>query len=198
MGQIIMTLTNIKKGLAAAIATSLLALSVSAPVNAATGTTTVGVTINEFVVLYYFDEIAFAITAADLVQHIDSTADGTNSSVEESSEDLGDLNISANAITGDAGITIVDPTPAGIAVTINNAWAVSSVDDGALSIAVTNAGGLTNGSETITTSSVGSSTTIATAGLDIQTGNIVFTMDIGAVATGGEYTGDFVITVNNT
>jgi hypothetical protein len=193
-----MTLINIKKGLAAAIATSLLALSVSAPVNGATGTTTIGVTINEFVVLYYFDKIKFAITAADLVQHIDSAADATDSSVEDATlEDLGNLTITANAITGDADIDITDPDPENITVTIDNAWAVSSVDDGALNISVTNSG-LSNGTETITTSAVGTSTSISTAGLDIQTGNIKFTMDISSAATGGEYEGDFVITVNNT
>jgi hypothetical protein len=193
-----MTLTNIKKGLTAAVATSILALSVSIPVNGATGTTTIGVTINEFVVLYYFDKIAFAITAADLVQHIDSNANATNSSVVDgTANNLGELAITTNAITGDAAISIDDPTPEGIAVTINNAWAVSSVDDGALDISVTNSG-LSNGTETILTSAVGTSTSISTAGLEIQTGNIQFTMDISSAATGGEYEGDFVITVNNT
>lgn len=195
-----MILTNIKKGLAATLAASLLAVSVSAPVNAATGTTNIGVTINEFVVLYYFDKISFSLTAADLVQHIDSNAaaDPANSVEDLGEKILGSLSLTAGVVSGDAAISITDPTPGAIAVTIADAWAVSSVDDGSLSIAVSNAGGLVKGGEVITTTGVGTNTVIGTAGLNIQKGDIKFNMDISSVASGGEYVGAFIITVNNT
>jgi hypothetical protein len=200
-----MILTNIKKGLAASVAASLLALSFSAPVNAASGTTTLSVTLNELVILYYYDDISFEISAADLVDYLEPTVDG-NDAIEETAggNDLGVVSLAAGAISDDATMTPTVATLTDIEVTIANAWAVRSIDaDGALVAAVTVFGAtLTNaGGGTIGLSVTGSGTNDATptSGLTLQTGDIVFDMDMSSADRSGAYTGGSVlITVTNT
>jgi hypothetical protein len=200
-----MILTNIKKGLAAAVAASLLAVSFSAPVNAASGTTTLSVTLNELVILYYYDNISFEISAADLVKYLEPGADA-NDAIEETAggNDLGTVSLASGEISGDVTMTPTIATLTEIEVTIANAWAVRSIDaDGALVAAVTVSGAtLTNpGGGTIGLSITGSGTndTAPTSGLTLQTGDIVFNMDVSNADRSGDYTGGSVlITVTNT
>ena len=200
-----MILTNIKKGLAAAVAASLLAVSFSAPVNAASGNTTLSVTLNELVILYYYDNISFEISAADLVKYLESGADA-NDAIQETSggNDLGTVSLAAGEISGDVTMTPTISSLTDIEVTIDNAWAVRSIDaDGALvaSVAVS-APTLTNADGgTIGLSITGSGTNDATpaSGLTLQAGDIVFNMDVSNADRSGDYTGGSVlITVTNT
>ncbi|MFQ3324430.1 MAG: hypothetical protein ACI90U_002257 [Pseudomonadales bacterium] len=199
-----MILTNIKKGLAATIATSLLAVSVSAPVNAAVGTTTISVTLNPFVILYYYSDISFEISAVELAQLVDGTPtaaactptatdgacvdDGTEALGVQTISELGDGSVSATAHTGGAGSN-------SISVEINNAWAVRSLAT-TLTAGVAGPATLTGGGGSIAISNGATNDTGSTAGLAIQQGDIVFDMDItNATGATAAYTGDFIITV---
>jgi hypothetical protein len=197
-----MILTNIKKGLAAAVAASLLAVSFSAPVNAASGTTTLSVTLNEFVILYYYDDISFTIASDELVDYFESAADG-NDAVEETAggNDLGTVSLASSAITDDATMTPTVGTTTAIAVTIADAWAVRSIDaDGSLVASVAVSSATLNGtSGSITISNVATDDTAPNGGLTLQTGNITFDMDLSSAESSGAYTGGSVlITVTNT
>jgi hypothetical protein len=201
---VIMILTNIKKGLAATIAASLLAVSVSAPVNAAVGTTTISVTLNPFVILYYYSDISFEISAVELAQLVDGSAtaaactptatdgacvdDGTQALGVQAISDLSDGSVSAAAHIGGTGSN-------SISVEINNAWAVRSLAT-TLTAAVAGPATLTGGGGSIAISGDTTNDTAPTAGLTIQQGDIAFDMDI-TLATGAAaaYTGDFTITV---
>jgi hypothetical protein len=198
-----MTLINIKKGLAAAVATSLLALSVSVPVNGAVGTTTISVTLNPFVILYYYSDISFEISAVELAELVDGTATaaactsttdgacvdaGTEALGIQTISDLGDGSVDATAHTAGAGSN-------SISVDIDNAWAVRSLAT-TLTASVSGPATLTGGGGSIAVSSAATNNTAPTAGLAIQQGDIAFDMDI-SLATGAAaaYTGDFTITV---
>jgi hypothetical protein len=200
-----MTLINIKKGLAAAVATSLLALSVSAPVNAAVGTTAVTVDINPFIILYTFDEIEFDIQGAELAGYLD-TAAGSQTDVVCNTNDLcvtdsttpnnlGDLTIGSPL---DAAIATTAINAAALPVVINNAYGIRSIAS-SISVTILPPATLAGTTGTIAIANTGTGTDQTFAGgLTLETASLEFTMDMANAVSAGDYVGTWTITVTGT
>jgi hypothetical protein len=176
------------------------ALISGAPAQAATGTTSISVTLNPVVILHYFSSVGITISGADLTAYMyssgDSKDEGSNTKTTS-----GSMTVSlAMSPTGPTGSLSALP------LVLTDAWAVRAINTttNQTQLAITGGGTLTNaagGTIAIGTARVdaangsGGAATIAFAPPGLvtpETGSIVLPLDLTSANHAGAYTGGSV------